>query len=111
MSQTSLTTPSTHWYVTPTTIAKTPVQEKAKASKIKELQSKISSLQPKTNTPYSATAISNPLGDVVNLGEKAVSSIANADVFNPTKAGQKERDRKAKELKKLQDELDSLTKS
>jgi hypothetical protein len=98
-------------YVTPTTPAKTPVQDKAKAAKIKELQSKINTLEPKTKTPYSATAISNPLGDVVNLGEKVYSSVAKSDVLNPTKAGQKERERKAKELKKLQDELDALTKS
>jgi hypothetical protein len=98
-------------YVPPTTTAKTPAQEKAKAARIKLLQSKINELEPKTNTRYSSTAISNPISDVINLGEKAVSSVANSDLLNPSKAGQKQRDRKAKELKKLQDELDALKNS
>jgi hypothetical protein len=87
----------------------------AKANKIKELQNKINALETKTKSVASATAISNPFGDVYNLGEKAVSSIANSDILNPLEAvkrtGQKERDRKAKELKKYKDELDALTKS
>lgn len=91
--------------------AKTLVQDKAKAAKIKALQSKINELQPVTKTPYSSSAISNPIGDVYDLGEKAVSSVVNSDLFNPSKAGQKQRDRKEKELKKLQDELNALTKS
>jgi len=92
-------------YVTPTTTAKTPVQEKAKAARIKFLQSKLQ--------PNNVSGVTNPIGDVINLGERGLSSVYNAgvDIFNPSKAGQKERDRKAKELKKYQDELDALTKS
>jgi hypothetical protein len=89
---------------------KTPDQEKKDTPRIKFLQSKINELKSKTRSPSSAVAISNPFGDVYNLGEKAVSSIANSDILNPTKAGQKEREREAKELKKYQDELDKLTK-
>jgi hypothetical protein len=98
-------------YETPT--PKTPAQEKKDTPRIKFLQTKINELKSKTRSPSSAVAISNPFGDVYNLGEKAVSSIANSDILNPLEAakrtGQKEREREAKELKKYQDELDKLT--
>lgn len=96
-------------YITPT--PKTPAEEKDKAAKIKALQSKIYKLQPITKTPYSSPARFNPISDAYDLGGKAVSSVVNSDLLNPSKAGQKQRDRKAKELKKLQDELDALTNS
>ena len=85
--------------------AKTPAQEKAKAARIKFLQSKLQ--------PNNVSGVTNPIGDAINLGERGLSSVYNAgvDIFNPSKAGQKERDRKTKELKKYQDELDALTKS